>query len=116
MSRFIDRQETVEVDLGPCQCPNKPHDTDKVRVRKFLSHADQLHLADAAGQGYTEAVWAAFNMRVASWNFLDEKGKPVALSRANWQNLDSESANAIQAAIDTIREDAADEAEDLPNP
>ncbi|MCC6619508.1 MAG: hypothetical protein IT341_10780 [Chloroflexi bacterium] len=116
MSRFIDRNETVEVDLGPCQCPTKPHDTDKVRVRKYLSHADQLHLADAAGQGYTEAVWAAFNMRVASWNFTDEKGKPVALSRANWQNLDSESANAIQAAIDTIREDAADEAEDLPNP
>ncbi|MCA1788436.1 MAG: hypothetical protein LC667_00885, partial [Thioalkalivibrio sp.] len=102
MSRFVDREETETVDLGPCQCPNSPHGNDSVRIRKHLSYADQLHLADAANLSMTDALWTLFNLRVAGWNLSDERGRPVQLSRANWQNLDTDTAKAVQAAITSI--------------
>lgn len=111
MTRFVDRDQTETVELGPCQCPNAPHGTDSVRLRKRLSYADQLHLADAAAQSMTEALWTLFNMRVAGWNLTDEKGRPVPMSRANWQNLDEETAKAIQEAINSLGNDETD----LPN-
>lgn len=117
MSRFIDRSTTETHDIGPCECPEvngvKPHETDTIRIRGRLSYADSLHLADAYAQGAVEGLWALFNLRVAGWNFLDERGKPVPLSRASWQNLDADTASAIQSAIEKVRE--TQEADDLPN-
>ena len=112
MSRFVDRDATETVEIGPCQCPSTPHGTDTVRIRKRLSYADQLHLADASNQSMTEALWTLFNLRVAGWNLTDERGRPVPLSRANWQNLDEDTAKAVQEAINSLGKD--DEA-DLPN-
>lgn len=111
MSRFVDRNKVKVVSLGPCRCPDAPHGEDTVRIREQLSYADQIHLADAANTGMTEALWTLFNLRVAGWTFTDDKGKPVVLSRANWQNLDEETAGAIQDAISEIKS----EADELPN-
>ena len=112
MSRFVDREKTETVEIGECRCPNAPHGKDTVRVRKHLSYADQLHLADASNQSMTEALWTLFNLRVAGWNLTDERGRPVPTSRANWQNLDEETAKAVQQAISTA---SSDDGGDLPN-
>jgi hypothetical protein len=112
MSHLVDRNKVKIVDLGPCECPGKPHDTDTVRIRENLSYADMLHIVDASNQGTLEAVWAIFNSRVAGWSLLDEKGKPLALSRAVWQNLGSEVANKIQEAIGEMDSEDSNE---LPN-
>jgi hypothetical protein len=112
MSHLVDRNKVKVVELGPCECPGKPHDTDTVRIRESLSYADYLHLNDAASSGAMEGVWALFNMRVAGWSLVDEKGKPLPLSRAVWQNLSTDVASKIQDAIGDI--DNADETE-LPN-
>lgn len=112
MPRFIDRNRTERREIGPCECPGKPHETDYINVRVRLSYPDQLHLADSYAQGAVEGMWSLFNLRVASWNFLDERGKPVPLSRANWQNLDESTAKAIQDEIEKVREEGT---EDLPN-
>jgi hypothetical protein len=77
-----------------------------------LSYADHLHLADASSQSMTEALWTLFNLRVAAWNLTDDRGRPVLASRANWQNLDEETAKAVMDAINSLSED--DES-DLPN-
>lgn len=111
MSHLVDRNKVKVVELGPCECPGKPHDTDSVRIRETLSYADMLHLADSSAQGTTEALWALFNMRVASWNLVDEKGKSLPLSRAVWQNLSQQTASTIQEAISEID----DESTELPN-
>jgi hypothetical protein len=111
MPRFIDRNSVKQVDLGPCECPTKGvHATDSVWLREQLSYADHLFLADMMAQGSTEALWALFNLRVARWNLVDEKGKPVSLSRSNWQNLDEATARQIQDAIGELAVDA-----ELPN-
>lgn len=116
MSRFIDRSTTETCEIGPCECPEvngtKPHETDTIRIRKRISYPDQLHLADAYAQGALEGMWALFNLRVAAWNFLDERGKPIPLSRAAWQNLDEATAKVISEQIEKVREEGVD---DLPN-
>lgn len=112
MARFVDRNDVTVVELGPCQCPGTPHDTDTVRLRKRLSYADQLHLADASNVSMTDALWTLFNLRVVGWNLADEKGKPVPTSRAMWQNLDEDTAKAISDAITAL---ANGEESDLPN-
>ena len=113
MSHLVDRNKVKVIELGPCECPGKPHDTDTVRIRETLSYADHLHLVDANSGGVTEALWALFNMRVAGWSLLDEKGKPLPLSRATWQNLSSEVASKIQDAISEVQD--GDETAELPN-
>jgi hypothetical protein len=113
MSHLVDRNKVKVVELGPCDCPGKPHETDTVRIRESLSYADHLHLVDANNLGVQEALWALFNMRVAGWNLVDEKGKPLLLSRGNWQNLSSEIASKIQDAISEVQD--SDETAELPN-
>lgn len=113
MPRFVDRNQVKVVSLGPCQCPGSPHGEDSVRIRERLSYADQLHLADASNVSMTEALWTLFNLRVVGWNLTDEKGKPVPTSRATWQNLDEDTAKAIQDAITAL---SNDEDGELPNP
>ena len=111
MSRFVDRNQIEVVDIGECQCPGAPHGNDQVRIRKHLSYADQLHLADASAQSMTEALWSLFNLRVAGWNLTDDKNRPVPLSRASWNNLDEDTARVIQDAINNLKDDQAE----LPN-
>lgn len=115
MPHFIQRDELKQVDLGPCECEDtSKHQTDSIWIRKQLSYPDQLYLADTMSQGATEAMWALFNMRVAKWNLVDDKGKPIPLSRAVWQNLDEAFAKQIQDAINETRDEAG-EATELPN-
>ena len=113
MSHLVDRNKVRVAEIGPCECPGKPHETDTVRIREAVSYADALHLSDAASQGAVEAVWALFNMRVAGWNLLDEKGKPVPLSRATWQNLSMKVAARIQDIIAEVQDE--DDSAELPN-
>lgn len=115
MPRFIDRDELAQVNLGPCECEDKSkHTTDTLWIRRRLSYPDQLYLGDAMAQGSNEAMWVLFNLRVAKWNLVDAKGKPIPLSRAVWQNLDEDFAKQIQSAIDDNRDEDA-EATELPN-
>jgi hypothetical protein len=112
MSHLVDRNAVEVVELGPCECPGKPHESDTIRIRKHISYPDMLHIGDAAGMGSVEAVWAVFNIRVAGWNLVKEKGKPLPLSRDVWQNLSEGLAEKVNKAIGDVTE--GDETE-LPN-
>ena len=112
MPHLVDRNAVKVVELGPCECPGKPHDTDTIRIRKHISYPDMLHIGDAASMGSVEAVWTVFNIRVGGWNLVDEKGKPLALSRSVWQNLSESLAEKVNNAIGEAED--GDETE-LPN-
>jgi len=104
MPHLIDREDTVKIDLGPCDCEDtSKHSIDSIWIRRRLSYPDQLYLADAMAVGNAEAVWTLFNLRVAKWNIVDAKGKAILLSRAVWQNLDEEFAKKIQDAIGSVQ-------------
>ena len=112
MSHLVDRNRVTVKELGPCECPGTPHETDTIRLLENISYADMLHIGDASGLGAVEAVWAVFNIRVKGWNLVDDKGKPLPLSRAVWQNL---SESLSQRVNDLIGELDKDDEVELPN-
>lgn len=79
MSRFVDRQDTGTLDLGPCQCPGTPHKSDQVTLRKQLSGLEW-----AESLRGTNATLATL---IVSWNFCDESG-PVEVNEANVAAID----------------------------
>ena len=106
MPHLINRDDLVKVDLGPCDCEDtSKHPTDTVWIRRKLSYPDQLYLADAMAVGNAEALWTLFNLRVAKWNIVDAKGKPIPLSRATWNNLDEAFAEKIQKAMTDVQDE-----------
>lgn len=105
MSRFVDRNATERKTLGSCECPNAPHGEDWIEIRKVISYNDMLYLNDvSAQQGVAEAMWVVFNLRVADWNLVDDKGKKIPLSRRTWNDLDEQSAERITELIKLVSE------------
>lgn len=114
MPRFIDRNATERKTLGPCECQNTPHGEDWIDVRKVLSYNDMLFLNDvSAQQGIAEAMWTLFNLRVADWNLVDEKGRKLERSRRIYNDLDSDTAERLNALIKEVGD--AEEGAELPN-
>jgi hypothetical protein len=81
--------EPVEVRLGGCYCPGKPHETDIVYLAPALSMAGGMAAQSAISDGLTDAlklqellaaVWTRFG--VVGWNLVDEDG-PLPLTPAN---------------------------------
>ena len=113
MSHLVDRNKVTVKELGPCECPGKPHETDTIRLLENISYADMLHIGDASELGAVEAVWAVFDIRVKGWNLVDDKGKPLPLSRAIWQNLSEDLSQKINNLIDEVSK--GDDEVELPN-
>lgn len=75
MSRFADPAATKTVDLGPCDCPGTPHESDWAKVRAEASAEEAERFLDTGSltpETAAEAV-AAF---IPEWNLLGPDGKP----------------------------------------
>jgi hypothetical protein len=110
----VDRKAVESIDLGPCQCPDTPHETDWVHLTKYQSYADWLAIVDAGNAGLSEFNRVRFLRRIKDWNLVDEKGKKVLVTTATIADLDAETANKIQDALNNLDEADKDEPT-LPN-
>lgn len=115
MSRFANPNATIEVDVGPCQCPNTPHDRDRITARTELGYGAQTAIGDAIVRSDGVMVWGEGKLKllelaVVSWNLLDHEGKDVPVSVAAIRLLDEATVDTVATAID----DAVEKAK-LPN-
>lgn len=77
----------VEVNIGPCGCPNAPHaDGDIVYLAPELSMAGGMAAQSAISEGITDslrlqemlaAIWIRHG--VVDWNLVDEEGDKLPL-------------------------------------
>lgn len=75
MSRFADPAAKLRLDLGACQCPGAPHESDWADLRGELSSVEVAKFAGMAGladDGVAERL-ATF---VLGWNLLGPNGEP----------------------------------------
>lgn len=100
MSRFVDRQNARFVDLGPCDCPGKPHDKDWMKVRPKLTYGETLELGDAYGTGGTKAgVTFLLTAAIIEWSWVDEAGKPVPIETETFENLEPDVADRLNTLV-----------------
>lgn len=110
MSRFADPRATRTVDLGACECPGTPHESDWAKVRSDLSGAEVATLLQLRPGREEEAadIVAPF---VTEWNLLDEDG-PAEISPAAMYALKGPTLRAIGSELgEVLRENLQ-----LPNP
>jgi hypothetical protein len=85
VSRFVNKDATQPVDLGPCQCPNKPHERDEALVRSELGYLEILAISaansaeDVADTFTADASPFDGHPVIVSWNLEDERG-PVEVT------------------------------------
>lgn len=101
MSRFASAQPTARLDLGPCQCPGAPHESDWVVHRTRLGYGP---LGDwsalAVEQGVPRAKRKLLSLAIVDWNFLGADGTAAAIDEAAIDDLDVITAETIYAALD----------------
>jgi hypothetical protein len=104
VSRFVNKDSTRPVDLGPCQCPGKPHERDEAVVRSRLGY---LEIAAISGANSAEDVADTFTTDdspfdghpvIVSWNLHDENG-PVEATAIALKRLDAETLGPIVEAV-----------------
>lgn len=80
--------DPVEVRLGACYCPGKPHETDLVYLAPALSMAGGMAAQAVINEGMTDPIrlqeglaeiWLRHG--VTGWNLVDEQGDPLPLDR-----------------------------------
>lgn len=87
MSRFVDREDTATLDLGPCACPGTPHESDWVKLRKQLSGGEWVTVI----QGNTDKSLA---LLIVGWNLCDDVG-PVDVNEQTVSQIDLATFKAI---------------------
>ena len=109
MSRFADPRATLEVDLGPCECPGAPHDRDVAVIRSQYSEMDAAWLRNSVADLDSAAeAWARF---IVSWNLLGPNGEDFPASPAAFASLHTATFEQIAMAIGK----AARESNTVPN-
>lgn len=104
MSRFADATATKTVDLGPCECPGTPHESDWAKVRTEASAEEAERFVDTeklTPEGAAEAV-ASF---IPEWNLLGPNGEPWPPSTDSVRALKMATVKIIAKAVaETINE------------
>jgi hypothetical protein len=78
-------QRTRTVDLGPCECPNNPHDRDTAVILEEMGVRDNLLVgeaglaaaADRGGYNTGAAEAKLIELGTVSWTIQDEEGNPT---------------------------------------
>ena len=99
MSRFA-TIGTTTVDLGPCQCPDTPHDRDSAEVYDVLGWDDLVDVRDRNRSAGSRAL-ALVTHAVASWTLLERNGTgtyPVPVTEANVHRLDDPTSDLLWPA------------------
>lgn len=78
MSRFADPNATKRFDIGTCQCPGTPHESDWIDLRSSMGTADALAMAEA------EDSVGILGLLIRGWNLLDNDGN---LAEVNAENI-----------------------------
>jgi hypothetical protein len=80
-----------EVSLGPCQCPNTPHDEDTAWFPESLDPWDANEatavIFSERPQAEVEREVSRIFLRQARWNCLGDDGEPLAFDDATWESL-----------------------------
>lgn len=80
--------EPIEVDLGPCECPDTPHGTDKAWLRPRLTAEGgyrAMHiLMTATDRDVTAGALGMCFLAdgLVRWTLLDDAGKPIPTDEA----------------------------------
>jgi hypothetical protein len=104
VSRFVNKDATQPVDLGPCQCPNKPHERDEALVRSELGYLEILAISaansaeDVADTFTADASPFDGHPVIVSWNLEDERG-PVEVTAIALKRLDPASLGPIVEGV-----------------
>jgi hypothetical protein len=117
MSQFVS-DELVRVPVGPCQCPGTPHDGqdgrddgDVVFLQPALTLDGGLEVLRALRKTEEGEDLVSFATRMvppylrhglAAWNFVDERGKPIAVTAEAIRHLKWEMAYTIGDKADDL--------------
>lgn len=90
MSRFVDRNATERMPLGPCACPGTPHEEgDWIDMRTQLGTADLERMAQGTGVDTLELL-------IVSWNLLDPDGSKAPVDRDHIDRLYGEVFDTLE--------------------
>lgn len=92
MSRFADPTATKRMTLGPCECPNTPHEEDWIDLRSELGAGD---IAPISG-GNIDALLHL----IREWNLLDPDGSKALIDRDHIERLFPDTFETLDAWID----------------
>lgn len=81
----------IEVPLGPCQCPDTPHEQDTAWLPTSLHPWDAAEAMAVVYSGEPQEVIerkvASIFVRHARWNVLGDDGEPLAFADADWGSV-----------------------------
>lgn len=109
MSRFVDPGDVIEIVVGECECPSKPHPKDVATVRRQLGYAALGRIGMAAlaegSNGYADPTATRRKLleeSIVSWNFLDAAGEPVPVTASAIAELDQPTVEFLAEKIDEV--------------
>lgn len=100
MSRFADPGATRTVDLGPCECPGTPHESDWAKVRSDLS-GPELSMLLQLVPGREEQAAEIVAPFITEWNLSDDDGV-VAITPESVYLLRGPTLSAIGTALGEV--------------
>jgi hypothetical protein len=109
VSRFVNPNDTIEIVVGDCECPGKPHAKDVAVARRQLGYAalgriGMAALAEGTG-GFIDPTATRRKLleeAIVRWNFLDAEGKEVEVSSAAIAELDQPTVEFLAEKIDSV--------------
>lgn len=109
MARFADlrKDNTRVVDLGPCECPDTPHERDSVEVYAELGYEalGKIQLAGLLADGrfsFYEAKIELLRLGIARWDLRGADGKVMQLNRGSIGLMRERDIEAIAKVLDEI--------------
>lgn len=93
MTWFTSEEDLIPVAMGECLCPGIPHPTgDTVNLKRELDLMGGLAvISDLTQPGEGNAIErlgrSYLKAGIASWTFVDEKGQPIPVTKANIDRL-----------------------------
>lgn len=113
--RFAQRTKTTTVELGPCQCPGKPHDHDSARVVQRFGQDDIVAISEAGlgaarergGFNVMASELKEVELGVVDWTMVDTEGNPIPVTERTVGALDqadlAKIIEALEPAMDRAR-------------
>lgn len=109
LGRFANPSRTDVLPLGPCQCPDAPHEQDEAVYRLELGAGEEARAGaygwQASGGSYFD--WEAARSKlveigVVRWNLLNGEGQPMPVTVQSAALLDEDTRTAILTKLDEV--------------
>ena len=96
--RFVDPTATDRLDLGACECPGKPHESDWVEYRTQISYG-VLGAISVTGD-VMSAKRKLLELTIVDWNLCAADGTVPDIDAEAIDALDPVTAERIYEAVD----------------